>query len=348
MTKKIRSAVFGLGRLGYWHALNVVKIRDAELAAVCEMNIEMAEKVAKELEVPFYTANPDEIFQDETIQAVIIASPTSTHFELLKKAAESGKAIFVEKPLTIDLDEAFEIQALIEKNNNICQVGFMRRFDPAYEAAKKRIDAGDIGEPIYFRGISRDPHAPHEAFIQYSGGMFVDVSIHDFDIARYLMNSEVTSVSAHGRVLKYPFMEKYGDVDQSLTYIEFASGAAGDAEASRNAYYGYDIRAEVIGTEGSIFIGNLRQHDIHILNKAGVTHDILPDFPARFTDAYNLELVDFYRVVNEKSTPRVTVKDGVKALEIALAARESFQTGQKVELAKLVVRDSGAKINLCF
>lgn len=338
MTRKIRSAVLGLGRLGYWHAVNVSKIRNAELAAVCDMNHETAKRVAKELEVPFYTANPDDIFQDESIQAVIIASPTSTHFDLLKKAAESGKAIFVEKPLTINLNEALEIQAIIKKNKTICQVGFMRRFDPAYDAAKKRIDAGDIGDPIYFRGISRDPHAPHEEFIQHSGGMFVDVSIHDFDIARYLMNSEVTSVSAHGRVLKYPFMEKYADVDQSLTYMEFSSGAAGDAEASRNAYYGYDIRAEVIGTEGSIFIGNLRQHDIHILTKAGATHDILPDFPTRFVEAYNLELVDFYRVVNEHDTPRVTVEDGVKALEIALAARESLHTGQKVELTKLVAR----------
>ncbi|MDQ1000757.1 scyllo-inositol 2-dehydrogenase (NAD+) [Neobacillus niacini] len=338
MTNKIRTAVFGLGRLGYWHAVNVSRIRNAELAAVCDMNLESAQRVAKELEVSFYTANPDEIFQDDSIQAVIIASPTSTHFDLLKKAAESRKAIFVEKPLTLNLDEALEIQAIIEKNKNICQVGFMRRFDPAYDAAQKRIAAGDIGKPIYFRGISRDPQSPHEAFIAHSGGIFVDVSIHDFDIARYLMNSEITSVNANGSVLKYPFVKKYSDVDQSLTYFEFASGAAGDAEASRNAYYGYDIRAEVIGTEGSIFIGNLRHHDIHILTKAGVTHDILPDFPERFVDAYNLELVDFYRVVNENSTPRVTVNDGVKALEISLAARESYQTGRKVELSKLALR----------
>ncbi|USK29529.1 Gfo/Idh/MocA family oxidoreductase [Bacillus sp. CMF21] len=337
MTKKIRSAVFGLGRLGYWHAVNVAKIRNAELVAVCDMNIETAKRVAEELEAPVFTANPDDIFQDDTIEAVIIASPTSTHFDLLKRASESGKAIFVEKPLTIDLKEANEIKGMIEKNNSICQVGFMRRFDPAYDAAKKRIDAGDIGDPIYFRGISRDPHAPHEAFIKHSGGMFVDVSIHDYDIARYLMKSEVTSVSAHGLVLKYPFLEKYGDVDQSLTYIDFASGAAGDAEASRNAYYGYDIRAEIMGTEGSIFIGNLREHNIQILTKAGNTHDILPDFPSRFTDAYNLELSDFFRVVAENGTPRVTVDDGVKALEIALAARESYQTGQKFELSQLAV-----------
>ncbi|MGM0777949.1 MAG: inositol 2-dehydrogenase [Bacillota bacterium] len=337
MTKKIRTAVFGLGRLGYWHAVNVAKIRGADLVSLCDMNIENARRVAAELDVPHYTANPEEIFQDDSIQAVIIASPTSTHFELLKRASETGKAIFVEKPLTIDIAEAQKIKQTIEQNKTICQVGFMRRFDPAYDAAKKRIAAGDIGDPIYFRGVSRDPHAPHEEFVENSGGMFIDVSIHDFDIARYLINSEVTSVSAHGKVLKYPFMKKYGDVDQSLTYIEFASGAAGDVEASRNAYYGYDIRAEIIGTEGSIFIGNLRQHDIQVLTKAGNTHDILPDFPTRFADAYTFELEDFFRVIAENATPRVTVDDGVKALEIAYAARESYEKGQTIDLSKVTV-----------
>lgn len=337
MAKKVRTAVFGLGRLGYWHAVNVAKNRNAELVSVCDVNADSAQRVAAELEIPKYTSNPEEIFQDETIEAVVIASPTSTHFSLLKRASETGKAIFIEKPLTIDLKESFEIKSILEQNNTICQVGFMRRFDPAYDAAKKRIAAGDIGDPIYFRGISRDPVAPHEAFVEHSGGLFIDVSIHDFDIARYLMNSEVQSVSSHGRVLKYPFMEKYNDVDQALTYMEFASGAAGDAEASRNAYYGYDIRAEVIGTEGSIFIGNLRQHDIQILTKAGNTHDILPDFPTRFTDAYTLELEDFFKVVLEKAVPRVTVDDGVKALEISYAAKESYLSGNKVEFSRVTI-----------
>lgn len=185
-----------------------MKIRNPELVAVCDIQQGLAQKVARELEIPFYTTNSDDIFQDDTIEAVIIATPTSTHYSLLKKAVETEKAIFVEKPITIDLAEAKEVQAFVGSNNAICQAGFMRRFDPAYDAAKKRIASGDIGDPIYFRGISRDPHAPHESFIEHSGGIFVDVSIHDFDIARYLMSTEVTSVNAHGRVLKHPFVEK--------------------------------------------------------------------------------------------------------------------------------------------
>lgn len=333
MSEKIRAAVLGLGRLGYYHAVNIAsEISNAELVAVCDMKVESARSVAQELEVPFYTTNPDEIFQSDEIQAVIIASPTNTHYELIRKASESGKAIFTEKPLTIDIKEAYEIESVLKQNKTICQVGFMRRFDPVYDAAKKRIQAGDIGKPIYFRGISRDPHAPHESFIKNSGGLIVDVSIHDFDIARYLMNSEVTSVSGHGRVLKYPLMEKYDDVDQSLVYMEFESGAAGDAEASRNAYYGYDIRGEVIGSEGTILIGG-HQSNIQMLTKAGATYHILPDFTTRFKDAYHLELKDFFHVVEKEGTPRVTVEDGVKALEIALAARESLRTGQRVNLS---------------
>lgn len=330
--KKVKIAVIGLGRLGYWHAVNVSKIRGAELHVVCDQNKDMAAKVAQELEVPSFTVNPDEVFQNEAVEAIVIASPTSTHYALLQKAAQSGKAVFVEKPLTINLEEAYAIEKRIQETNLFCQVGFMRRFDPAYVEAKRRIEAGDIGQPIYYRGISRDPDAPHESFIPNSGGIFVDMAIHDFDAARYLMNAEVTAVSAHGRILKYPFMEKYGDVDQSLTYLEFNTGAAGDVEASRNAHYGYDIRAEVIGTEGTLFIGDLKHHHVHLLTKSGKTHDLLPSFPVRFSDAYTIEMDAFIQRVRENEKSPVTAKDGVRALEFALAAKQSFQTGEKVKV----------------
>jgi len=333
MNRKIRCAVIGLGRLGYWHAVNVkTKIQSAELVYICDRNEELAKKVSIELDVPNFTTNPSDIFSNDRIEAVIIASPTSTHFELLKEAAFSNKAVFVEKPLVSNLDEAKEIFAIMKRHNTICQVGFMRRFDPAYAEAKKRILRGDIGKPIYFRGISRDPASPPEEFIKNSGGIFIDMAIHDFDIARYLMESDVEAVSAHGKVLKYPFMSKYQDVDQSLCYLEFESGAVGDVESSRNAHYGYDIRAEVIGTEGTIFIGGLRQHNIQVLTSSGAVHDIVQDFPTRFKDAYYLELEDFFNALLEGYQPKVTVEDGVKAQEIAVAAQESFFKQEKVSL----------------
>ncbi len=208
----------------------------------------------------------------------------------------------------------------------------MRRFDSAYREARRRIQAGDIGTPLYFKGVSRDPGSPPAAFIQNSGGIFLDMSIHDFDIARFLLNAEVTSVSAHGNILVHSFMEHFGDVDQALTYVTFDSGAAADIEASRNAFYGYDIRGEVIGSEGSLLIGSLRYHDVQILTKRGSTHDIVPAFPERFKDAYLNEMNHFVDCLRKSEAPSVNEIDGKIALEIALSAQKSFETGQTVRL----------------
>jgi len=333
MSRKIRCGVLGLGRLGYWHAVNATtRLRNVDVISVCDVDINRAKEVANELGTPNFTDQPEHIFGNPTIDAVIIATPTSTHFNLIKMASEANKAIFVEKPLTIDLNEAKQIVSILNQNHTYCQIGFMRRFDPAYREAKKRIDAGDIGKPIYFKGISRDPDVPHAEFVKHSGGIFIDVSIHDFDIARHLINSEVTAVSANGSVIKHSFIADYNDVDQGLTYLEFSSGAIGDVEASRNAYYGYDIRTEIVGTEGSIFIGNLRHHNINVLTKNGSTHDILPSFPERFEDAYFLELQDFFEGLVTGAPPKVTADDGLKALEVSVAARDSFLNKQTVLL----------------
>ncbi|WP_050182467.1 Gfo/Idh/MocA family oxidoreductase [Domibacillus robiginosus] len=331
MGKRIRCAVLGLGRLGYWHALNASKIQNVEVTTVCDMDLKRAEKAAMELGVPKFTNNAEDIFQDDSIDAVIIATPTSTHFELLKKASNSKKAIFAEKPLTLTVQEAKEITKIIEDSKSFCQVGFMRRFDPAYAEAKRRIHAGDIGKPIYFRGISRDPQAPPPEYIKHSGGIITDVSIHDFDIARFLIDSEIQSVDTKGSILKYPFVSEYDDVDHALSFIRFTSGAAGDIEASRNAYYGYDIRAEVVGTEGTIQIGNaLNHHNVNILTKSGQTHDILPGFSERFATAYSLELDEFFSDVREGNDSKVTARDGLKALEVLVAANKSLKEQREV------------------
>ncbi|MFC4767114.1 inositol 2-dehydrogenase [Effusibacillus consociatus] len=333
MKERIRCAVLGLGRLGYWHAENLAtRINGAQLDCVADPFAEQAEKVARELGVKKWTQFTYEVFEDSSIDAVIIATPTSTHADLIKRAANSGKHIFVEKPLTHDLDEADEVIQEINQNHVVCQVGFMRRFDPAYAEARKRILAGDIGKPIYFKGVSRDPGSPPAEFIKNSGGIFLDMSIHDYDIARFLMGSEVTSVSSHGNILVNSFMEEFNDVDQAITYLTFESGAAGDIEASRNAFYGYDIRGEVIGTEGSIVIGSLKYHDVQILTSRGSTHDIVPAFPERFKDAYQLEMAHFIDCLRKNEKPSVTEIDGKMALEIGVAARKSFETGEKVHL----------------
>jgi len=333
MNKSVRCAVLGLGRAGYRHAENLAtSVRGCELVCVADPIVNLAEKAASELGIRKFTGNPDEVMEDDSIEAVIIATSTPSHAELVKKAAANGKHVFVEKPLTARLEEADELIQVIEDTSVACQVGFMRRFDPAFAEAKRRIDAGDIGKPLYFKSVSRDPGSPPAEFIKHSGGIFVDMAIHDFDMARFLMNAEVTSVISHGQILAHEFMRPLGDVDQSLTYLTFDSGAAGDVEAGRNAFYGYDIRGEVIGTEGSIVIGSLKYHDVHIQTSKGSLHDITPSFPLRFNDAFRLELIHFMDCVRNGVKPSVSAKDGKAALEIAWSAQASFETGKRVEI----------------
>lgn len=330
----VRCAVLGLGRLGYHHAKNIAthQISGAKLVSVVDTMEGRAEQVAREFGLQTWAKNPEEVIADPDVDAVIIVTPTSTHADMIKQAAKHGKPVFVEKPLTQHLEEADEIIRIIKESRVICQVGFMRRFDPAYAEAKRRISAGDIGKPVYFKAISRDAGSPPASFIKHSGRMFMDVSIHDYDMARYLMGAEITAVSAHGRVLVHSFMEEYNDVDQALTYVEFDSGAAGDIEASRNSPYGHDIRTEIIGTEGSLFIGTLRNQPITYLNHKGSHYEIIPDFQTRFDDAYRLELAHFIHCVQHKQTPSVTELDGRRNLQIAIAATQSFDTGKKITI----------------
>ncbi|MDT8860134.1 inositol 2-dehydrogenase [Alkalihalobacillus sp. MEB130] len=331
---EVTCAVLGFGRLGQWHAENLAKLKQANVMSICDPNVDKMQQKAKELGIPHYTTNPDDIFQDDRIQAVIISTPTSTHYELLKKAIKYGKAIFIEKPLTRTLEEAEEIVQLIEQKSIFCQVGFMRRFDPAYVEAKKRILAGDIGEPVFYKGVSRDPGAPPIQFVKNSGGIFLDLAIHDYDMARFLLNSEVTKVSAHGNVLIHDFMHEFNDVDQAGTYLTFSNGASADIESSRNAFYGYDIRGEIIGTEGSISIGSLRYHDVKVFTNKGASYDLLPSFPERFKDAYIEEMTQFVTSLAEGSPSLVTADDAKKSLEIAYAATSSFRQSQVVSLSR--------------
>jgi scyllo-inositol 2-dehydrogenase (NAD+) len=330
---KIRCAIIGIGRLGYVHAENIAsRIKGAQLVTVVASRKESAEKAARELGVEKWTTDPQDVFEDSTIDAVIIVTPTKTHADLILRAARHGKHIFVDKPLTETLEEADEVIKAIQKNNVICQVGFMRRFDPSYAEAKRRIVNGDIGQPLYFKGLSRDPGSPPEEYIKTSGGIFLDLSVHDYDIARFLVGDEVESVQTYGTVLVHPFMKKYRDVDQGVTVLQFKNGVLADIEGSRNSTFGYDIRGEVVGTEGAIQIGSLQNHNNIILTNKGSYHDNIPSFQSKFKAAFLLELEHFIECLLEKKAPLINEVDGKIALEIAIAATDSFKTSKKVYL----------------
>jgi scyllo-inositol 2-dehydrogenase (NAD+) len=338
MTEKIRVAVIGLGRLGSIHAENLANhINGVQLQYVVDPFEGRAEQAAKELGVERWSKNPMEVLEDPELDAVIIATPTKTHAEMVKLAAQNKKHIFVEKPITQTIEETIDVINTINENNVLCQVGCMRRFHPAFIEAKKRIEAGEIGKPIYFKGFTRDNPpdkydiSPSTEFLKHSGGIFLDLAIHDYDIARYLMGADVTSVLAAGRVVMNPFMKEYNDVDQAITYMEFDSGATGDIESSRTSPYGFDIGCEIIGTEGAIQIPTIRQQEVTILNSTG-THDLGPNFPPSLNEAFKMELNGFIHSIMNLRRPSCNQEDGKASLEIAAAATESFKTGKPVKI----------------
>lgn len=333
MKEVINCAVIGVGRLGSVHAKNLVQnIPSAKVKNIVASRTENAEKAARKLGLSNWTSNVQEVFEDDEIDAVVIGTPTKTHAQLLIQAAKHNKHIFVDKPITETVEEADEVIQALRKYNVFCQVGFMRRFDPAYADAKRRIERGDIGKPIYFKGVSRDPGSPPENYIKSSGGIFLDLCIHEYDIARFLIGSEVKAVQTFGEVHVHPFMHNYCDVDQSLSYLQFENGVTADIEGSRNSSFGYDIRGEVLGTEGMIQIGSNQYHNNIILTKNKAYYDNIPDFPTNFQVAFLKELEHFIDCVKNNRRPIVDENDGKIALQISKAATRSFQTKEKVYL----------------
>ncbi|MFN2480651.1 MAG: Gfo/Idh/MocA family oxidoreductase, partial [Pyrinomonadaceae bacterium] len=243
MNKRLGIGVIGLGRLGGSYAKYFGnRIDGARLVAVSDVNESAAEALAAELGVGKRYAHYQDLIADEAVEAVVVVSPTSTHKEIVLEGAGRGKPIFCEKPLSISLAEAREMQRAVEHSGVFFQMGFMRRFDKGYVAAKRKIEAGEIGTPVVFKSSSRDPYRPSLEYLDpaHSGGLFVDCGIHDLDLARWYMG-EIASVYSIGGTLAYPEMKEIGDIDNAVTSLYFESGALGAIDLSRNGVYGYDI-----------------------------------------------------------------------------------------------------------
>lgn len=332
MKSKINVGVVGLGRLGslYVEYLNY-QIPGAQVTAVAEADSQVAAKIAKEHNIRHVFDNYREMLEVPDLQAVVVVSPTSTHKDIVVDAADKGKMIFCEKPLSLSLDEAQQMKKAVNKNGIFFHMGFMRRFDRGYAAAKQRIEKGEIGTPIVFKATSRDPYRPSLEYAdpEKSGGLLLDMGIHDFDLARWFMG-DVSDLYTVGGVLAFPEMKTINDVDNAMVTMTFESGTIGTADMSRSGIYGYDIRTEILGTEGTIQIGYLRETPITILKKEGVTHDTVPFFMERFQESYVIQLKDFIdKAVNGKE-PSVTVEDGERALLVAHAATLSLHESTPV------------------
>lgn len=325
MKSKLNVGVIGLGRLGslYVEYLNY-QISGAEVIAVTDADGDRASEIALKYNVKHSFTNHKDMLELKELDAVVIISPTSTHHDIVIDASEKGKMIFCEKPLSISLEEASHMKKAVQNSGVFFHMGFMRRFDRGYAAAKKRIIDGEIGDPIVFKASSRDPYRPSLEYAdpKKSGGLLLDMGIHDFDLARWFMG-EVIEVYTIGGVLAYPEMEKINDIDNAMVNMIFDSGNIGTADMSRSGIYGYDIRTEILGTKGTIQIGYLRETPITILKKDGVSHDTVPYFMERFELSYITQLKDFVEKAREQKEPSVSIEDGERALLIAHAATHS-------------------------
>jgi scyllo-inositol 2-dehydrogenase (NAD+) len=335
--RRLNVGLIGLGRLGRVYARDLAtRIPTTRLAAVADTNAAAAEEVAREFEVARSYPDPEALLDDAAVDAVVIASPTSTHRGLAIAAAARGKPTFCEKPLALTLPEALEMRDAVQRAGNFFQMGFMRRFDPGYAAARRQVAEGVIGTPVVFKSTSRDPHRTTLEYAdpRSSGGMILDMGIHDFDLARWFMG-DVRTVHSVGGVLAYPELETVGDLDNAVVSLVFADGRLGVVDLSRNGVYGYDILTELLGTAGTLRIGWLRYTPVMVMTEKRVAHDTIPHFMQRFAEAYPAQLEDFAGNVLQGRPPSITLADGIEALRVALAATRSYHTGQPVEVASV-------------
>ena len=328
----VKFGLLGAGRIGKVHAKAVAANADAKLVAVADAFPDAAKAIAASYGCDVRTI--DEIEASADIDAVIICTPTDTHADLIERFARAGKAIFCEKPVDLDAKRVAECLKVVEETKGKLMVGFNRRFDPHFMAVHQAIADGKIGTVEMVTITSRDPGAPPAEYVMRSGGIFRDMTIHDFDMARFLLGEKIVSVSAHASVLVDPEIGKAGDFDSASVILETASGKQAVISNSRRATYGYDQRIEVHGSAGMVAAENQRPVSIEIANGEGYTRPPLYDFfMTRYTQAYANEITAFIAAIEHGATISPNGNDGLLALQLADAAIESVKTGKRVSVA---------------
>ncbi len=317
--------------MGRRHAENLRRlVPDARLLAIADVAPGRAQQAASELEVEQSFISLEAMLECKDLKAVVIATPDKFHAQAIQIAAAAGKDILCEKPLAINLADAHAALDAVTKAGVRLQIGFMRRYDPAYQAAMKRVEAGEIGEPVVFKSVGRDRDVPPIAAYQsnVNGMLFYSNTIHDFDLARWLMRDEVVETHAYTTMAIRPEVAQYGDVVASVVNLKYAKGAIGNIESHAQALYAYDVRTEIVGSKGSVFVGSIDKTPAVFLNANGGAHILADHFLSRFADAYLAEVQDFVHNMLHDRPPRVSGDDGLKALAIAVAAETSHLQGK--------------------
>lgn len=323
----ITIGLLGAGRIGALHGRNIAANARAALAAIADALPAPAEALGSELDVPVRSVG--EILADRAIQAVVICSSTDTHAELIEAAAKAGKAIFCEKPVDLSSERIKACLKIVENEGATLMVGFNRRFDPHFAALQSRLAAGEVGVVELVTIISRDPAPPPFAYIQRSGGLFRDMMIHDFDMARFLLGEEPVEVHAVGSSLVDPAIGQAGDVDTAAVLLKTGSGKICQISNSRRATYGYDQRIEVHGSKAMLRAHNLHEHAVERADADGFrSAPVMNFFLERYTPAYKFELDHFLNCITSGKRPAPTGEDGLRAQMLADAATIAHQTGQ--------------------
>lgn len=333
----IRVGVIGAGRIGKIHAGNLVnQVPGAVVAAIADPILEAAQETAERLHIPSASADYRSILNDPEIDAVAICSSTDTHARMMIEAAQAGKHIFCEKPISYDLKKIDEALEAVQKAGVKLQIGFNRRFDPNFRKVHEMVAQGKIGEPHILRITSRDPAPPPIEYVKVSGGIFFDMTIHDFDMARYLLGCDVDEIYVAGGVKVDPRIGEAGDIDTAVITLRFANGAIGTIDNSRKAVYGYDQRVEVFGSGGMVAAMNNNQDSTIYSNGEGVqSAKPLYFFLERYIDSFIAEMKDFIQSIQQDTQPPVTGIDGRIPVMMAMAAARSYKEHRPVQLSEI-------------
>ena len=336
-SSKIRVGLIGAGRIGELHIEHLAQnIPEVELTTICSLNLSNVKSIAEQYNVPKVTTDYNTLLADPQIDAVLITASTNTHVEMSQAAAKAGKHIFCEKPIAFDLEQIDETLAIVEKAGVKFQVGFNRRFDASFKRVREAVTSGEIGDPHIMRITSRDPAPPPIEYVKVSGGIFLDMTIHDFDMARYLIGDEVVEVYAAGDVRVDPKIGEAGDIDTTVITLRFQNGVIGTIDNSREAVYGYDQRVEVFGSKGMVTAVNPLTDTVTFSGKDGSRAASPPYFfVERYKPAFLLELQAFFTCIQEDTPPPVTGADGRAPVVIGFAALKSLRENRPVRLSEI-------------
>jgi myo-inositol 2-dehydrogenase/D-chiro-inositol 1-dehydrogenase len=332
--KKLRIGIIGAGRIGRVHAESLAfRIPEAAPSAIADINGDAAQEVAERCGIPRVATDSKEILNDPAIDAVLICSPTETHANLIVGAARAGKHVFCEKPIDHSLSNIDRALQEVKRSGVKLQVGFNRRFDANFVRVHNAIMQGEIGTPHLMHIVSRDPGPPPLSYIKTSGGIFLDMTIHDFDMARFLVGDEVESIYATGGVRVDPEIGKAGDLDTAVIVLQFKNGVIGTIDNSRKAVYGYDQRVEILGSKGAIATENCYPNQAILSTASAIQRDLpLNFFMERYTESFVSELRAFVQAVVLDQPVPVNGIDGRVAVVMALAARKSYDERRPVQL----------------